>query len=218
MQIIRSKRKTIALIITSTGELIVRAPLHMTDPAIQALVRSKAGWIAKKQAEMQQAQAAGPAQPFQPGATFSFLGEAYPLQVRKTTRTPLVLQTNAFVISPENLPWAAAIFARWYQSQARLMLPARVQRLAGEHGFQVRTIRISSARTRWGSCSSRGTLSFSWRLMAAPVELIDYVILHELCHLRQANHSPAFWAEVERHLPDYRARRAALRALKPLPF
>lgn len=218
MQIIRSKRKTIALIITPTGELIVRAPLHMTNAAVEAVVRSKAGWIAKKQAEMQQAQAAGPVSPFQPGTTFSFLGEAYPLRVTKTTRAPLVLQTNAFVISPENLPRAAAIFSRWYQTQARLLLPMRVQKLAAEHGFQVSAVRITSARTRWGSCSSRGTLNFSWRLMAAPIELIDYVILHELCHLRQANHSPAFWAEVERRLPDYRARRAALRALKPVPF
>jgi predicted metal-dependent hydrolase len=86
-----------------------------------------------------------------------------------------------------------------------------VAHFAGLHGFEPGKLRISSARTRWGSCSRQGTLSFTWRLVMAPEEVIDYVVVHELCHLRHLNHSKAFWGLVEGILPDYKVRRAWLK-------
>ena len=90
------------------------------------------------------------------------------------------------------------------KQKAKAYIPERVEYLAAKYGFEYEKIRITSARTRWGSCSSRKTLSFSCRLMQYRVECIDYVIIHELCHLRQMNHSSRFWQEVETIMPEYK--------------
>jgi predicted metal-dependent hydrolase len=87
-----------------------------------------------------------------------------------------------------------------------------VQYFANLYGFVYRGIRISSARTRWGSCSSRGGLNFTWRLIQAPLPIIDYVVVHELAHLKVPNHSKAFWELVKNLLPDFAERRAWLKA------
>jgi predicted metal-dependent hydrolase len=103
------------------------------------------------------------------------------------------------------------VFEAWYKQQARQALTERVALRAAFHMLTVSGVRISSARTRWGSCSSRGSLSFTWRLVLAPLEVIDYVIVHELAHLRVRNHSPEFWKEVGRMMPDYAQRKQWLK-------
>jgi len=92
----------------------------------------------------------------------------------------------------------------YLKQKARAYIPERVVYFAEKYGFEYEKIRITSARTRWGSCSSRKTLSFSCRLMQYRKECVDYVIIHELCHLRQMNHGPKFWAEVEAIMPEYK--------------
>lgn len=94
---------------------------------------------------------------------------------------------------------------------ARELLSQRVCSFARAFGLTYRKIRISSARTRWGACSTSGTLSFNWRLVMAPPQVVDYVVVHELAHLRQPNHSPAFWDEVAKMMPDYAHHRAWLK-------
>ena len=106
---------------------------------------------------------------------------------------------------------AAQLFEQWYRQQARTVFTERVELYAQKYGFEYAKIRISSARTRWGSCSSKGTLSFTWRLVMAPLEIVDYVVVHELSHLREHNHSKAFWAQVAAILPDYKSRRKWLK-------
>jgi hypothetical protein len=106
---------------------------------------------------------------------------------------------------------AESVFITWYRGQARMVLTERVDFFAREHAFKIGKIRISSARTRWGSCSSKDTLSFTWRLVMAPLDVIDYVVVHELCHLKEMNHSKAYWAQVEAILPDYKRRRKWLK-------
>lgn len=95
--------------------------------------------------------------------------------------------------------------------QAKTDIPPRVAYFAEKYGFSYQQIRITRAQTRWGSCSSRNNLSFSYRLMLSPQECIDYVIVHELCHLRQMNHSQDFWREVAAILPDYKTREKYLK-------
>ncbi len=109
------------------------------------------------------------------------------------------------------LPRAKEAFTAWYRAQARPLIEERARAFAARYGFNYKQLKITSARTRWGSCSSRGTLSFTWRLVMAPPECLDYVVVHELAHLRVANHSWTFWEEVGAILPDYKARRKWLR-------
>jgi predicted metal-dependent hydrolase len=104
-----------------------------------------------------------------------------------------------------------AAIEKWYRAEAARQLPPRVHELARRDGLTFRRIFIKGQKTRWGSCSSLGNLNFNWRLMMCPPEVIDYIIIHELCHLREMNHSPRFWKLVEERCPDYKERKAWLK-------
>ena len=99
----------------------------------------------------------------------------------------------------------------WLKDQARVIIPALAAKHSLNIGVDYQSVRIRSARTRWGSCSPQGTLSFNWKLIMAPPAVIEYVVIHELCHLKELNHSAAFWTIVEKHAPDWRTQRKWLR-------
>ena len=99
----------------------------------------------------------------------------------------------------------------WYRKQARQVITVRVKYYADLLGLEVNKIRISNARKRWGSCSAKNNLSFTWRLILAPLEIIDYVVVHELMHIFEKNHSRRFWVRVEEYYPQYRKKRKWLK-------
>lgn len=208
-QIIRSKRRTIALIVESDGSVTVRAPLKASDRLILQFVENHARWVEKKQAEIH---AAVPIQPKQylPGESFLYLGQSYPLEIVKDQKRKLVLE-DCFKLAESVQANAETVFQNWYRQQAGRIITGRVQHFADNHQFSYKKIRISSARTRWGSCSTSGTLGFSWRLILTPPDVIDYVVVHELAHTVHHNHSKRFWKLVETLLPDYKERRRQLR-------
>lgn len=213
---IRSRRKTIALIVTREGQLVVRAPLHASQVQINQLITEHADWIRKKMAQNQQRSRQKVAHCFEAGESFLFLGRDYPLVLEEANRLALELrqetgQKECFVLGRSAAPQAARVFETWYRAQARQIFDQRVTLYAARLGFFPKRLRLSSARTRWGSCSSTGTLSLTWRLVMAPLEVIDYVVVHELVHLKVPNHSKVFWARVGEIMPDYAARRAWLK-------
>ena len=209
-RLVRSRRKTVAILIEPDGRLTVRAPLRLSEPRIQAFVESHAAWIAKTLARLQAAPPA-PIHHYVDGETFLYLGQAYPLYLVPARHPVLAFDGAAFRLARSSLPKAQEAFVRWYKQQARVYLTERVIAIAGKHTFRYQKIRISSARTRWGSCSSRGTLSFTYRLVMAPAEVLDYVVLHELVHTQIGNHSKTFWNKVGELMPDYRRRLAWLK-------
>jgi predicted metal-dependent hydrolase len=204
-QIIRSRRKTIALTVEFDGRLTVRAPLRARDEYIRRLVEQKEDWIRSKQ-ELTRGKPVFAPKRYVEGETFWYLGERHPLYMVEQNAPRLELN-GGFRLARLAQPRAAALFQRWYKQQALRIITERVQHFALQHGFAYRAMKITSARTRWGSCSSRGTLSFAWRLVMAPPAVIDYVVLHELAHLKIHNHSPKFWSSLERLLPDYREKK-----------
>ena len=208
-QIIRSKRRTIAIIVHRDGKVVVRAPLKTPDRLIRAFIESKSGWIDEKKALLAK-HVDLPVKKFTGGEKFLLLGREYPLRLVESQKTALTFRDD-FFLSKKALPGAQAVFEKWYRAKAREILTERVTFYAQKFGLRYEKIRISSARTRWGSCSNRGTLSFTWRLIMAPLEVVDYVVLRELAHLKVKNHSPVFWAEVAKMLPDYKRRRAWLK-------
>lgn len=209
-QIIRSKRKTIAIIVQSDGSLMVRAPLRATDRQIHALVDQKADWVRAKQAIAIANKPELPVRRFLDGEEFLFLGKTYPLKIVTGGQSLLTLN-GAFELERAALPKAEQVFTHWYQEQARKVLTERVEWYAGKHGFQYRQIKITSARTRWGSCNAKGVLCFTWRLVMAALPAIDYVVVHELAHTVERNHGKDFWKQVEAILPDYKTKREWLR-------
>ena len=106
---------------------------------------------------------------------------------------------------------ANAALERWYRRAAKTEIAPRVEQAVAEAGVDYERLRIGGQRTRWGSCSSTGTLSFNWRLLLAPEDVLDYVVWHEVCHLEVPDHSKRFWRLVERHVPGYRGQERWLR-------
>jgi len=207
-KLVRSKRKTLSLIIETNGTLTVRAPLRMKEADIQRFIEAKKDWIKRKQTQARKDTVA-PRQ-YIDGETFWYLGREFPLRIIPDGKPALVVD-NSFKLVKSARQHAETVFTSWYRKQARILLLKRVDYFAQKYGFNAGKIRISSARTRWGSCSTKGTLSFTWRLVMAPLEVIDYVVVHELCHLKEMNHSKAFWGQVESILPDYKQRRKWLK-------
>jgi len=204
-QIIRTKRKSIALIVEPNGRLVVRAPMRISDADIKHLVKQKERWIREKQKRVKDKSTQSKPKVYMDGEEFLYLGKSYNLKIVADLNPALVL-SRKFYLSRRALPKAESVFTEWYREQARAVISERVELYAARHGFTYRKIRITSARTRWGSCSSMGNLNFTWRLVMAPPEVIDYVVVHELAHLRVNNHSKEFWKQVERIMPDYKQR------------
>jgi predicted metal-dependent hydrolase len=207
-KLVRSKRKTLALIVEPDGRLTVRAPEQMKDADIWQFVKKKEKWIERKQA--QTSKETRLPREFVNGGTFPYLGQEIPLCIFSSQKHPLVLD-ECFKLKESAVEHAESVFEAWYKIQAREVLTKRVSYYAMKHSFEVKKVRISSARTRWGSCSTMGTLSFTWRLVLAPLDVLDYVVVHELCHLHELNHSKRYWSLVEDILPDYKVRRAWLK-------
>ncbi|HEY3311015.1 MAG TPA: SprT family zinc-dependent metalloprotease [Anaerolineales bacterium] len=208
-EIIRSKRKTVSIQVYPDGRVVVRAPLRTPLKLINAFVQSKSGWIDEKKA-LVSSRPVTPARQFTNGEKFWLLGKQVPLRVMPSQRAALVFE-DEFLLAEKALSKALPLFERWYKVRAGAVLSERVKFYAEKHGFQYKKLRISSARTRWGSCSSLGTLSFTWRLVMAPLEVVDYVVIHELAHLKVKNHSAQFWNEVARLMPAYKAAREWLK-------
>ena len=210
-RIIRSRRKTVALVVTPEGHLEVRAPQRLSRDQIDDIVAQKAKWIFKNLARSRKASAAVKTRELVEGARIWYLGSSYLLHMSERGVARVQFSTG-FCLPKSALPKAADLLTAWYKNQARHFLTERTEYYARQFGLKYRSIRITSARTRWGSCSRLNALSFTWRLVMAPLDIIDYIVLHELAHILQKNHSRAFWEQVERMLPDYRSRRAWLKA------
>jgi predicted metal-dependent hydrolase len=202
-RLIRSRRRTIAVIVEQDGKVTVRAPLRLSEKKIQEFVESHEKWIIKNKTRIE----AVPKplfRQYKEGEVFSYLGKTYSLKVVDHQRPALLFTGVHFQIATSALPKAKESFSKWYRKQAAVVLSERVQKYAQIYGYRYHKVRISSARTRWGSCSSNGTLSFTYRLVMAPLEVVDYVVMHELVHTKIRNHSKTFWNRVEEHMPDYK--------------
>lgn len=210
-KIIRSERRTLSIRIGRTGEVIVRAPLGLPLPLIERFAVKNRAWIAEHQTEIRRRLAENPPHTFTPGDRFYFLGEAYPLEFR-TDAAPAVILEGAFITRPAETEEIKRRLRQWYRREAYGYLTERIGIYAGNCHLSCNGLRITSAVRRWGSCTAAGKLNFPWRLMMCPEPVIAYVIAHELAHLRQLNHSPRFWQEVETICPAYRNHRDWLHA------
>jgi len=202
-QLIRSRRKTIGLQITNDARLIVRAPQFASEDYIYKLIQRKESWIKSKLDYFKERQDKISVRKFVPGEEFLFLGQSYPL-VAVEDLSKAVLLDNSLMISSVVLGNAKDHLECWYKAQAMDYITQKVEYYAQITGLKYQSIRVNNATTRWGSCGYKDTLNFTWRLIMAPARVVDYVIIHELMHLKQKNHSRKFWAEVANMMPDYK--------------
>ncbi|OPY78702.1 MAG: WLM domain protein [Syntrophorhabdus sp. PtaU1.Bin058] len=209
--LIRSKkrRRTLSLRIDDDGRVIVHVPHRTPESEIASFLRAKKDWIEKnlRVLDRRSREKGGPRR-FVPGDTFLYLGNAYPLEVcERDGRPALALLHGTFQMGAGSREKAREIFVKWYAGRAKEIMAERVNHYRQQLKFPPVEIRITSAKSRYGSCSADNRLSFSWRLIMAPYPVIDYVIVHELAHIRHKNHSKRFWGFVESVMPDYRQQR-----------
>lgn len=172
IRIIRSSRRTLSLQVKNDGQVIVRAPKHVTLQEIAAFVRKNSAWLHKHLEKVRKEKELNAASPVQP-------------------------------LTMDDIQKLA--------DEALRVIPGRVAHFAPLVGVTYGRITVRNQRTRWGSCSSKGNLNFNCLLMLAPPDILDYVVVHELCHRKEMNHSPKFWAEVAKVIPDYKERQKWLR-------
>ena len=207
----RAKRISVRYSLQKGLEVVYPPGLHQPTP--ETLLLERSDWILSALDKFSVAQANLPRRQYRAGEVFFFRGASYKLLLERSTtgsKISVRLTEDCLAVSSPDPPLGAkggatrSAIERFYRQKARCYLPKRVRELAEKHGFEYERVRIKNQKTRWGSCSAKRNINLNLRLMMAPDPAIDYVIIHELCHLREMNHRPAFWALVETYCPDYR--------------
>jgi predicted metal-dependent hydrolase len=205
----RRGRRGVGLKVDENG-LTVSAPVSMSVQSIEGYVRESERWVTRKIAEWQGRRV--PEATFRDGSTLPYLGNPLVLRVEPAARNRVELIGIELVagVRDEAEDSVKRGVVAWYKRTAQAYLAQRLMALSLIAGIAPPRFVLSSAMGRWGSCNTRREVRLAWRLVKAPRDLIDYVVCHELAHLRHMNHSAAFWGEVERLCPDFRRLRAEL--------
>jgi len=211
-EIIRSKRRTIALQITPEARLIIRAPHKVPLETIHKIVREKLPWILKKQLFVRENYRPPVAKQFAESESFLYLGQSYKLSIVKQATEPLVFNGCEFLLLEKYRFAAGRVFAWWYKKEAYNLISKRVNFYAAVARVRYKSLKITGGRKRLGACSAKGAVNFSWRLTMTPMEVIDYVVAHELSHLKEHNHSKRFWRHVQILYPNYKMAQLWLKA------
>ena len=206
-EIIRSRRKTLAITIDSFGRLIVRAPLHCSEQRIFSFLAEKEGWIVRKIAEKKGAGIELPPENLH-GYSLMVLGRSYKIHL---VDTPKVAYDNEKLILYVPMKNSKTQLVKWLKDNAKRIFTRVAEDTAKRMGVTYQSVGVNSARSRWGSCSGENSIHFTFRLLYAPKEVVEYVIVHELAHTKHHDHSKAFWMEVEKFVPDWKDKRAWLK-------
>jgi predicted metal-dependent hydrolase len=202
-----SRRKTVELAVERDGRLTLRAPVGTKTKLLESFVMQKRAWVYRKLAEKQALRPPVPAKEYVSGESFPYLGRHYRLLLVNEQDVPLRLTEGRFRMQRSTAEGRREEFVRWYQRHARQWITKRVESFASRLGVVPAEVVIRDLGHRWGSCTSRGKVNLHWASVLLPPSIVDYLIVHELAHLREPNHSPRFWAAVERAMPDYRDRK-----------
>lgn len=209
-KLVRSRRRSVALVVSKDATLTVRAPLRTPVHFIESFLEERRSWIERAVTRVREEYAPVLERHYVDGEHFLFLGQEYPLCIVESASKPLVFENGEFQLFRHSCYRARALFAEWYRHQAHRVIGERTMVFAEQHVLQFGRISIKDMRSRWGSCGPDGSLNFSLRLVLAPLSVIDYVVAHELAHLTHRNHSRAFWDTVAKMHPNYRQDRRYL--------
>jgi len=208
VEIIRTSRRKSASIQIDGDRVKVRVPEWVSDGYVQDLVLKKSLWIKRKLGEAEHIALFRPKE-FVSGENFSYLGKNYRLKVQEGDTSSVKIQggyieTNicGSILSKEEQ--VKSLLIEWYNKQARQRLTEKTHRYAKIIQVEPRSISVKDYKSRWGSCSIKGDISYNWRIVIAPHRIVDYVVVHELCHILEHNHSPNYWRHVGRVMSDFK--------------
>ncbi len=215
-EVVRARRATADVIIERDGSVVVRAPEGTPDERIEDIVEAKRFWIYKNLAEWRDLNATKVLREYKSGEGFLYLGRSYRLSLVSDQKESLLLKNGRFrlcrdLVDRGEIEAAKKAFRCYYVQRGLSRIPPRVRYFAPKVDVVPASVDVRELGNRWASCSSTGKLAFHWKCMMAPQTVIDYIIVHELCHLHHRDHTDTFWNEVDKVMPQYRERKHWLR-------
>ena len=199
--VVRSERKTLQISVERDRTVVVRAPHDVTDEQIARAIEKKKFWLYQK-INHDRKYSAAPRKEFVSGASVTFLGQNYQLEVTDDSAGGIEF-SDRFYLPKSQQHNARQLFQAWYIKQANKRIPELVETMATTMGVRYKKVMVSDLKVRWASCTPQDNLNFNWRLIKAPMFVIRYIIAHELAHLLEANHTPIFWNTVKAQVPEY---------------
>ncbi|MBE5959786.1 MAG: M48 family metallopeptidase [Lachnospiraceae bacterium] len=217
--VVKARRKTIGIVVTKDGAVTIRIPHGVSKKEVERIVASKLPWIYEKVTENEkrfEEMTERKNNSLKDGGRILYEGTYHTIHMHFEEGLSIIeirydgesFHVRTGTMDPDKLRPA---FVKWFRGAAKIRFQERVDHYIPYTGKTYNTIRIKEQKGCYGSCSSKCNLNFNWKCVLAPKEVLDYIVVHELCHLIQMNHSQAFWHEVERIMPDYKAWRAWLR-------
>jgi predicted metal-dependent hydrolase len=215
-QIVRSRRATADIVIERDGSILVRAPESIPDERIEDMVEAKRYWIYKNLAEWRDLNATRVLREYRNGEGFLYLGRSYRLLLVANQAEPLLLKNGRFCLQRDlvdkgAIEAAKSAFRDYYIARGSERIAQRLKYYAPKVGVTPHGIDVRELGNRWASCSPNGNLAFHWKCMMAPQSIIDYIVVHELCHFHHLDHTDVFWNEVDKVIPNYGERKEWLR-------
>jgi len=205
-KVIKSNRKTFCIEIDDYGKIILRIPKNSSDLEIEKFLNKHKKWIYKKLKVIEKREIELYPKKFIEGEMFLFLGNFYKLKIVKNQKGKIMLNNNEMNISDKYKTDIRKVIIEFYKKKAFEIISDRVNFYSKKYGYDYNKIKITSANKRFGSCTNKGNLNFTFRLIMVPIEVIDYVVVHELVHLVDKTHKKSFYEKVEKILPDYKKR------------
>ena len=210
--IVRTSRRTADIVIERDGRVMVRAPKGVEELRIRDIVQDRRLWIYKNLAEWRDLNATRVLREYRNGEGFLYLGRSYRLLLVADQDEALLLKNGRFslrrdLVDKDGIPAAQAAFRDYYIRQGLERVTRRVQYFAPKVGVKPGRLDVRELGHRWASCSPKGNVAFHWKCMMAPPTIIDYIVVHELCHFHHLDHTDAFWNEVDKVMPDFAERK-----------
>ena len=228
--IIRTNRKSVGLHVDPKKGVIIRVPEKLDKESIKEIIRNKSSWLLEKLDRVNEIKPEPTPKEFMSGEKLLYLGKRYRLKVmpqpnEKLKQVNIKLYQGKFIVNipyrldkqkDKRLTTIRKELISWYRKHAEQKINERVNKYKEYIDVKPNTVKIKKQEKRWGSCSSKGNLNFNWKIIMAPMSIIDYVVVHELTHLKYPNHSNEFWQLVETILHDYKNKREWLRINGPI--
>lgn len=213
--IIYKKRKTLGIYIDVYGNIELRVPKDTADEQIHQLIESKWSWIITQQSEMKEKTKGFKERVYEEGEMFLYLGKNYPIRILEdeTVSCEAVqlkgeeLLINIKVYHEDHIK---KLLKRFYCKQCKTLIEERIRYYQPKFKVKPRSFKISHNKKTWGTCNAHRELTFNWKLAMAPLDVVDYIVIHEMCHMVHLNHDRSFWRLVGKYIPDYEERQAWL--------
>lgn len=205
-----ARRRTMQITVERGGELLLLAPPEVDETALRAFVHEKRFWVYTKLAAKDRLQRPMPRKEFVGGQGFLYLGRSHRLKLVDEQDVPLKLATGRFCLRRNALLAAREHFIRWYGERAKSWLAGRVADYQSRMEVAPGGVKVQDLGYRWGSCGKGDRLYFHWKAILLPARIAEYVVVHEIAHLHEPHHTPAFWLRVERAMPDFAQRKTWL--------